>query len=233
MQPGDATLARALMRSLAFSKSTTDFLQFLVTTVLSPLETKSAAILQLSGYKLRVLGEFGLSNEEFCELNNLAARDPFLMSVVRSSPITYREAEEFVQDSPIWLSSSSTIPGPCVILPFETLETIQGVVWVRFESGISDEPLTEVEQELVRFAGELIVARSQSLMFAKDSGDRISRLTEKERKVLDLAKEGLANKQIARELLISESWAKKILQSALSKSGLASRSDLFSSSESL
>lgn len=231
MQPGDVSLARALMRSLVFSKSMTDFLQFLVTTVLSPRETKSAAILQLSGNKFRVLGEFGLSNEEFGELNDWPARDPFLTSAVRSTPIIYREAKEFVQDSPNWLSAFSTIPGPCVILPFETPETIQGVVWVRFHSDISDEPLTEVEQDLVQFAGELIVARSQSLLFAKDSGNRSSSLTERERKVLVLAKEGLANKQIAKELLISESWAKKILQSALSKSGLASRSDLFSSSE--
>ncbi len=230
MQLGDVSLARALLRSLAFSNSTTDFLQILVTSVLSPFEAKSAAILQLKGSRFRVLGKFGLTSEEIYLLEHHDAMDPFLMGVLRANPIVYRDREEFIQDCPTWKFLSASIPGPCVILPFETLEAIQGVVWIKFEGTITEQPLSEVASELVQLAGELVLARFISRTTSTSRGSDLARpLNQREKKVIELARAGLANKQIAREMMVSESWVKKLLQSALIKLGLTSKADLSTS----
>ena len=53
-----------------------------------------------------------------------------------------------------------------------------------------------------------------------------TRLTERERRVLSLIFEGLANKQIADRLQISESAVKACLQQLFAKTGVRTRSQL-------
>jgi DNA-binding CsgD family transcriptional regulator len=223
---GDLILVRALMRSLAFSNSVDDFLQILVTSIMANHRASAACFMQFRRGKLLPLGQFGVSKRETDELSRDEARDPFRKSIIESRNLILRTREEFLNESECLAGSESVLPAPSIILPFETLEAIQGVLWVKFSSPLKSTQLTEADFGVLQLAGELIIAKSLNLPTAGGFHQSTLELSELERRVATLADRGLSNKQIARQIMISESWVKKNLQSAYMKLGISSRLDL-------
>ena len=74
--------------------------------------------------------------------------------------------------------------------------------------------------------GQDLLRRALERADVPDTGQRRSKLTERERQVLSSVFEGLANKQIADRLQISETAVKASLQQLFAKTGVRTRSQL-------
>jgi len=85
--------------------------------------------------------------------------------------------------------------------------------------------IRETVKGKVQFAQELL-RRALEREEAAHSHKHRSRLTEREKQVLSVVFEGLANKQIADRLQISETAVKASLQQLFTKTGVRTRSQL-------
>ena len=226
MEHQDEIFCRALMRSLAFSHSVDDFLQILVTSVLAAHRPSAACFMRLRGGAFEPIGHFGLPKEEVAEISQGDAKDPFRASIVESKSLVFRSRGEFLRSAQNSFEAGSSVPGPSIVLPFETMTALQGVLWVKFHDPLASRQLSQIDLRFLQLSGELIIAKSTHS--SKESDDRNStlELSELEARIATLAERGLSNRQIAKSMFISESWVKKNLQSAYLKLGIGSRLDL-------
>jgi DNA-binding CsgD family transcriptional regulator len=226
MKHQDEILCRALMRSLAFTQCVDDFLQILVTSVLAAHRPSAACFMRLRGGAFEPFGHFGLSKQEITEISQGDAKDPFRASIVESKSLVFRSRGEFLGNAQNSFEAGSSIPGPSLILPFETMTALQGVLWVKFHDPLASRQLSQIDLRFLQLSGELIIAKSTHSSKEIDDRNSTLDLSELEARIATLAERGLTNRQIAKSMFISESWVKKNLQSAYLKLGISSRLDL-------
>lgn len=151
-----------------------------------------------------------------------------------STPDELPEVDVLVLTSPDYLSDLDEDAPAVLLLTDDQSDVIQLVdlpVWGVLSLDASPEELSAA----VRALGEGLWAGSPALLqellerqpaFALEEGDPIvDPLTPREREVLQLAAEGLANKQIALSLEISEHTVKFHLSSLYTKLGVTSRTE--------
>ena len=151
-----------------------------------------------------------------------------------STPDELPEVDVLVLTSPDYLSDLDEDAPAVLLLTDDQSDVIQLVdlpVWGVLSLDASPEELSAA----IRALGEGLWAGSPALLqellerqpaFALEEGDPIvDPLTPREREVLQLAAEGLANKQIALSLEISEHTVKFHLSSLYTKLGVTSRTE--------
>ena len=151
-----------------------------------------------------------------------------------STPDELPEVDVLVLSSPDYLSELDEDAPAVLLLTDDQSDVIQLVdlpVWGVLSLDASPEELSAA----VRALGEGLWTGSPALLqellerqpaFALEEGDPIvDPLTPREREVLQLAAEGLANKQIALSLEISEHTVKFHLSSLYTKLGVTSRTE--------
>lgn len=228
MNDGDVSLAKVLMRSIAFSRSTNSFLQMVVHSVLRGQQARAFLIALLGDEsRLVIQGNYGFSQEFLDFLSSSdPARNPLQHVLNKSIQLKINTEDSLLEQFPSF-KIMNNLKYCSIIFPFETQEGLLGVGWLAFDEAQGPNPLNEVELELIKFAAELAVtSESTRKLIQRTLSPYSKQLDVREKDVLKLVKMGLTNYQIAKRLNISESWVKKINQSIFRKLEISSRREI-------
>jgi DNA-binding CsgD family transcriptional regulator len=224
-------LLEPLMKAITLSSSLDDFCRRAVHQILRPLTALGMyiATIETDG-NMHIRGQYGIRNSlsVFRKSSNWTSTgiakcllEGETIRVDGESPMTLLFGEEHPE--------AIAVPHKgALFVPFQRYELVIGGLCILLNEPLVAEAEGWIEIEVLSWASELMLSRAhKSNNFLTSTSDQIDRgeISERESKILLMAKEGMTNGQIAKKLHLSESAIKQDLSRIYRKLRVSSRTE--------
>ena len=236
----DLDLIESLLKATTLSTSFDDFCRRAVHQTLRPLAVSGLylATAEVDG-SMQIRGQYGLrvSNNEQDRFTHWS--DTGLAQALRDGlPVHFSEQatlrQLFGPDATCELEGTNA---GAIFVPFARYELVIGGLCAVLKEPLRAEPESWLELETITWAAELLLSRGlrdfQVGNPIESRRSEIGSITAREARVLQLAREGLTNGQIAKQLHLSESAIKQELSRTYRKLRASGRSEAISKFEQL